>query len=170
MAELIKAGGFGGFGLTEREHGSDLLASGLVAEPDGDDFVVSGTKWPINNATRGTLAALFAKTGSGPRGFSMLLLDKERSAADRWHNEPRVPTMGLRGCDFSGLTFERYPFPAESVIGKRGRGLRRCSRHPRSPAHSSPRCLWARPIPRSGSPWTTPAAVGSTAATPSPSR
>ena len=123
VAELIKAGGFGGFGLTEREHGSDLLASGLVAEPDGDDFVVSGTKWPINNATRGTLAALFAKTGSGPRGFSMLLLDKERSAADRWHNEPRVPTMGLRGCDFSGLTFERCPFPAESVIGKRGRGL-----------------------------------------------
>lgn len=125
MGELIKAGGFGGFGLTERAHGSDLLASDLVAEPgpDGDGFLVTGSKWPINNATRGSVATLFARTGSGPRGYSLLLLDKERSATDRWHNEPRVPTMGLRGCDFSGLTFDRTPFAADTVIGGRGRGL-----------------------------------------------
>jgi hypothetical protein len=53
----------------------------------------------------------------------MLLLDKEDSATDRWHNEPRVPTMGLRGGDFSGIALDRCPFPARSVVGRQGLGL-----------------------------------------------
>ncbi|MGW7166702.1 acyl-CoA dehydrogenase family protein [Streptomyces sp. NPDC054884] len=125
VAELIGAGGFGSFGLSERDHGSDLLASELVAEPagDGEGYLLSGTKWPIGNATRGRFATLFARTGSGPRGFSMLLLDKENSAADRWRCEPRVPTMGLRSGDLSGITFDRCPFPEQALVGRQGLGL-----------------------------------------------
>ncbi|WP_051753603.1 acyl-CoA dehydrogenase family protein [Streptosporangium amethystogenes] len=123
VAELIGAGGFGSFGLSERDRGSDLLASEVVAEPSGEGYLVSGTKWPIGNATRGRFATLFARTGAGPRGFSMLLLDKENSAADRWHNEPKVPTMGLRGGDLSGFTFDACPFPGRSLVGRQGVGL-----------------------------------------------
>ena len=74
--------------LTERDHGSDLLASELAAAPVAGGFQLTGEKWLINNATRGTLLCLLVRTRpeGGPRGFSLLLADKRRLPADRWLN------------------------------------------------------------------------------------
>lgn len=53
LAGLVMDGAAVSWGLTERDHGSDLMAGETVARPDTDGYLVSGEKWLINNASRG---------------------------------------------------------------------------------------------------------------------
>ncbi|MFD0507378.1 acyl-CoA dehydrogenase family protein [Streptomyces chiangmaiensis] len=123
-ADII-AGAPVSWGLTERGHGSDLLAGEMTATPEPGGFRVHGEKWMINNATRGTLLCLLVRTRpeGGPRGFSLLLADKRRLPADRWRPLPKVPTHGIRGADISGIALDDCPFPADALIGEQGAGL-----------------------------------------------
>ncbi|MEU5890666.1 acyl-CoA dehydrogenase family protein [Streptomyces sp. NPDC047461] len=123
-ADII-AGAPVSWGLTERGHGSDLLAGEMTATPQPGGFRVHGEKWLINNATRGTLLCLLVRTRpeGGPRGFSLLLADKRRLPADRRRPLPKVPTHGIRGADISGIALDDCPFPADTLIGEQGAGL-----------------------------------------------
>lgn len=123
-ADII-AGAPVSWGLTERGHGSDLLAGEMTATPEPGGFRVNGEKWLINNATRATLLCLLVRTRpeGGPRGFSLLLADKRRLPADRRRPLPKVPTHGIRGADISGIALDDCPFPADALIGEQGAGL-----------------------------------------------
>ncbi|MFD9466950.1 acyl-CoA dehydrogenase family protein [Streptomyces sp. NPDC060027] len=121
LAGRVLAGDLGSFGMSERDHGSDLANCEFTARRDGGSFRLTGEKWPIGNATRGTFVTLYAKTG--PSKFSLLLVDKSALPESGWANLPRVMTLGLRGHDLSGLTFEDCEVPASSVIGTGGTGI-----------------------------------------------
>ncbi|MFF4650450.1 acyl-CoA dehydrogenase family protein [Streptomyces sp. NPDC001380] len=113
-------------GLTERAHGSDLLAGEVRGDPDGDGgWLVSGEKWLINNATRGSLVSLLTRTdpAGGPRGFSILLVDKRELPDGSFRHLDKVHTHGIRGADISGIAFDRAPVPASAVVGSVGGGL-----------------------------------------------
>jgi alkylation response protein AidB-like acyl-CoA dehydrogenase len=113
-------------GLTERAHGSDLLASDFaaLADPAGG-FRLSGEKWLINNATRGELLCLLAVTGAerGPRSASLFLVDKHAVPRDTFRCLPKVRTHGIRGADISGVALRDTPVPATALIGEQGAGL-----------------------------------------------
>ncbi|MDG4820784.1 acyl-CoA dehydrogenase family protein [Asanoa sp. WMMD1127] len=122
LADRLRGGDLGSFAMSERDHGSDLAGCQVVARPDGSGgYLLSGEKWPIGNATRGTFATVYARTG--PRDFSLLLLDKAALPARRWSNTPRVPTLGLRGHDMSGIVFDECPVPGAAVLGRPGTGI-----------------------------------------------
>src|SRR6185503_17814861 len=123
--DLIRGGGKIAFGLTERTHGSDLLANELEAREEGDRLVFSGEKWLIGNATRSTAMTLFARTRAdgGPRGFTVLFADKRLLDSSGFHHLPKVKTVGLRGSDLSGISFDRCAAPAASRIGPAGSGF-----------------------------------------------
>jgi glutaryl-CoA dehydrogenase len=63
----------GCFGLTEPDSGSDPGSMVTRARPDGDDFVLSGTKMWITSSPVADLAVVWAKVGDGDassiRGF-----------------------------------------------------------------------------------------------------
>lgn len=112
--------------LTERDHGSDLLAGEVAAKPDAaEGYLLSGEKWLINNATRGSLLSVLCRTdpGGGPRGYSVLLVDKRTLPAGTYRHLDKVRTHGIRGADISGIAFERAPVPADAVVGAVGGGL-----------------------------------------------
>ncbi|MFI0367301.1 acyl-CoA dehydrogenase family protein [Actinomadura sp. 1N219] len=113
------------WGLTERGHGSDLLASEVTAAETAGGYRVSGEKWLINNATRGTLACLLVRTRpeGGPRGFSLLLADKRRIPRDRYRHLPKVRTHGIRGADISGIGLDDCPVPSGALVGEPGGGI-----------------------------------------------
>lgn len=122
----IRAGVPVALGLTERAHGSDLLAGEVEAVPDGPGaWRVSGEKWLINNATRGSVLTLLARTDpdGGPRGFSMLLADKRELAPGSYRHLPKVPTHGIRGADISGIALDRARLPRSTVVGNEGGGI-----------------------------------------------
>ncbi|MFE6668769.1 acyl-CoA dehydrogenase family protein [Streptomyces sp. NPDC057697] len=113
-------------GLTERAHGSDLLADEVRGEPDGaGGWLVSGEKWLINNATRGSLLSMLTRTdpAGGPRGFSVLLVDKRGLEPDHYRCLDKIPTHGIRGADISGIALDRAPVPADALVGTEGGGL-----------------------------------------------
>jgi alkylation response protein AidB-like acyl-CoA dehydrogenase len=121
VAGHVMSGRFGGFAMSEAAHGSDLLASDVVAEPDADGYRLTGSKWPIGNATRGEFLTVFARTG--PSAFSLLLVDHADLEPGRWRNEAGVNTLGLRGHDLSGVTFDDCPVPGSALLGAEHTGF-----------------------------------------------
>ncbi|MFJ4870087.1 acyl-CoA dehydrogenase [Streptomyces sp. NPDC088757] len=126
LAAKVLGGAVVSWGLTEPGHGSDLLAGELTAvpEPDGG-WRIDGAKWPVNNATRGRLVSVLARTApeGGPRGFSLLLVDKEELVPGSWRPLPKEPTHGIRGADISGVRFEGARVPEDALTGRIGDGL-----------------------------------------------
>ncbi|WP_327371072.1 acyl-CoA dehydrogenase family protein [Streptomyces sp. NBC_01217] len=116
-------------GLTERAHGSDLLAGDVRTDdtaPDADGhWLVSGEKWLINNATRGSVLSLLTRTrpDGGPRGFSVLLVDKRELDEDTYRHLPKIRTHGIRGADISGIAFDGARVPQGALVGAEGAGL-----------------------------------------------
>lgn len=116
-------------GLTERAHGSDLLAgevrTGDTAAGTADHWLVSGEKWLINNATRGAVLSLLTRThpDGGPRGFSVLLVDKRELDEGTYRHLPKIRTHGIRGADISGIAFDGAQVPRSALVGAEGAGL-----------------------------------------------
>lgn len=111
--------------LTERHHGSDLLAGELRAAPETHGWRLQGQKWLINNATRAPLVCLLARTDAagGPRGFTLFLVDKRQLTADSFTCLPKERTHGIRGADISGIAFHGAPLRADAVVGAAGSGI-----------------------------------------------
>jgi alkylation response protein AidB-like acyl-CoA dehydrogenase len=111
--------------LTEVEHGSDLLAGEVVADDTAAGYRLSGDKWLINNATRGQVICVLARTApsGGPRGFTLLLVDKRDLAPGTYRPLPAVRTHGVRGADISGIGFTGALVPHSAVVGAPGAGL-----------------------------------------------
>ncbi|MFF2025124.1 acyl-CoA dehydrogenase family protein [Streptomyces sp. NPDC058171] len=125
LGEAIISGAVVSWGLTERHHGSDLLAGELTARPEADHWRLTGEKWLINNATRGHALCVLARTApeGGPRGFSLFLVDKRQLTEGTWNTLPKVPTHGVRGADISGIGFAEARVPGDSLVGEAGSGV-----------------------------------------------
>jgi alkylation response protein AidB-like acyl-CoA dehydrogenase len=125
LAAEIFAGAPVSWALTEPGHGSDLLAGEFTATAGPRGYVLDGTKWPINNATRSDLLCVLARTGAegGPRAFSLFLVDKRRIGAAGFSTLPKVPTHGIRGADISGLTLTGAEVDTGAMVGPEGSGL-----------------------------------------------
>ncbi|MEW6732495.1 MAG: acyl-CoA dehydrogenase family protein [Acidobacteriota bacterium] len=124
VAEIIKAGKQMAFALTEREHGSDILASEVQATKTENGYLLHGEKWLINNGTRAAALTVFARTEihGGPRGFSLFLVEKD-SLNRSFLPIPKIKTLGIRGADISGVRFNNSFIPTESIIAHSGYGL-----------------------------------------------
>ncbi|MDQ1919270.1 acyl-CoA dehydrogenase family protein [Massilia pseudoviolaceinigra] len=121
----VAAGAVVSWGLTERGHGSDLLAGELTARPDAAGWRVDGEKWLINNATRGLVLCALARTDAagGSRGFSLFLIDKRSLSADTYRCLPKEATHGIRGADISGIAYANAPLPPGALVGSAGQGV-----------------------------------------------
>lgn len=125
LAGIIKNARQVSFALTERAHGSDILASEVRAICTAGGYMLRGEKWLIGNATRSAAMTVFARSdeNGGPRGFSMLLVEKKRVEKSSLAYLPKVKTHGLRGADISGVRFENSEIASDCLIGALGSGL-----------------------------------------------
>ncbi|GMK39954.1 acyl-CoA dehydrogenase [Paenibacillus sp. CCS19] len=114
-----------GFALSEKEHGHDLLANELAAVRSQSDYVLNGYKWTVGHATRSDALSLYVRTspGGGPRGHSMLFINKPELNADEYHHLPKIKTLGLRAHDLSGISFDNCKVSKDTLIGQEGDGL-----------------------------------------------
>ena len=112
-------------GLTEKAHGSDLLANDVIARVEAGQYRISGQKWLINNATRGRLMTLLARTDEchGARAHSLLLVDKHQLEQPAYRTLKKIKTHGIRGADISGIEFDDALVDSATLIGKAGQGL-----------------------------------------------
>jgi alkylation response protein AidB-like acyl-CoA dehydrogenase len=125
LGQEVSSGTIVSWGLTERHHGSDLLAGELTAEAQRDGWLVNGEKWLINNASRGQVLCVLARTtpAGGPRGFSLLLVDKRKLADHQYRCLTKEATHGIRGADISGIAYRDALVPHNSLVGTAGQGI-----------------------------------------------
>ena len=125
LASLLPAGHSGSLALTEEDHGSDLNGNRVTARKVPHGYVLDGTKWAINNATRGRYLSVHARTSAdgGNRGFSIVFVDKEEVDPTSLVAVPKIKTQGIRGADISGLGFRGTFVPETAIVGKEGHGL-----------------------------------------------
>ncbi len=108
--------------LSEADAGSDVAAMRCRAVRDGDDYVITGTKYWITNAGVSDTYTVFAKTdpGAGHRGISCFLVEAGWGVkiAKLEHK------MGLRASPTGEVVFEDVRVPAANRIGEEGDGFR----------------------------------------------
>ena len=125
VAQAIAKGSCVAIGYAERDHGNDLMEIELSAEPTNPGYRLTGEKWAISNATRSDMLTLFVRTWpqGGPRGFSLLLVDKRELDPATYEPIPRLKTLGVRGSDVSGIRFKGAALGATALIGAEGGAL-----------------------------------------------
>lgn len=81
--------------LSEADAGSDVASMRTRAVRDGDDYVLTGSKYWITNAGISDVYVVFAKTDpdAGGRGISCFVVEKEWGVRIAKHEDK----MGLRG-------------------------------------------------------------------------
>jgi len=103
--------------LTEPGGGSDLQAITTTARPDGDGYLVNGTKTWITNARRSQLIALLCKTDPAARprhkGISILLAEH----GEGLEVSRDLPKLGYKGVESCELSFTDYYAPASALLG-----------------------------------------------------
>jgi alkylation response protein AidB-like acyl-CoA dehydrogenase len=110
--------------LTEPGGGSDLQAMRTVALPDGDDYVIRGTKTWITNARRSELIALMCKTdpAAAPtsKGISILLVEKGPGLT----LSRDLPKLGYKGVESCEISMDDFRVPRSTLLGDvEGRGF-----------------------------------------------
>lgn len=112
-------------GLTEREHGADVLASELTARRTNRGYVLNGSKWLINNVRLARYLCLLVREPdrNGLRSLTLLLLDLHTLPASTYDLLPKVSTHGICGADVAGIRFHEAVVPESACIGRPGRGL-----------------------------------------------
>jgi len=113
------------WGLTERDHGADLMATQTRADITPSGWCLNGEKWLINNASRSSVITVLARTAEheGARNQSLFLVNKTNLGARQFTHLDKIHTHGIRGADISGITLTQAELPANALIGSMGAGL-----------------------------------------------
>ena len=123
LPELLAARKVGAFALSEPNVGSDPAAIELTARRDGDEWVLSGSKFWISNGSVADVIVVFAQTDPGARhkGMAAFLVDGDSSGLER-----RVITekLGLHASNTAALFFDSVRVGGDRLLGKAGDGFK----------------------------------------------
>ena len=110
------------FGLTESGAGSDAAAIKTTAKPDGDFYVMNGTKQWITNGGEASIYTVVALTDPvrGVRGSSTILVDKGQPGFTFGKKENK---MGIRASATRELVFQDCRVPKSNLLAKEGMGF-----------------------------------------------
>ena len=112
----------GAFALTESGSGSDAGALRTRAEPDGDGWVLNGSKQWITNGSRAGTIVLFARTDpstAGARGVSCFIVDGDQARVTREEEK-----LGLNSSTTSDIVLEDARIGRDRLLHEEGRGFR----------------------------------------------
>ena len=123
LPKLAKLERIGGFAITEAGAGSDAGAVATTAEPDGDYYVLNGSKSFISSADKGDLFIVIARTGPGERSKGLSAFIVDRTVSDFENGEPEEK-MGFRGSTTCEVTFRNCRVPKKNLVGKIGEGFK----------------------------------------------
>ncbi|MBQ9949096.1 MAG: acyl-CoA dehydrogenase [Clostridia bacterium] len=122
LKPLAKGEKLGAFALTEPSAGTDASSVQTRAVPDGDSFILNGTKIFITNGKEADIYVIFAMTdkSAGARGISAFIVKKGTPGFTFGTKEQK---MGIRGSSTYELIFRDCRIPKENMLGQVGRGF-----------------------------------------------
>lgn len=113
----------GAFGLTEPNAGSDAGGTQTQASLNGDQWVISGSKCFITNASYAKNLAITAVTdrSKGTNGISAFLVPTDALGFTINNNYEK---MGLHASNTTELVLENVTIPKENLLGVEGNGFK----------------------------------------------
>lgn len=112
LPKLAKGEAIGCFGLTEAQGGSDPMGMTTLAQRQGDDWIIQGSKMWITNGNLAQVALIWAKTEEGIQGF-LVPTDTPGFRAQEIHQK-----MSLRASVTSALYFDQMRVPGSCLLPK----------------------------------------------------
>ncbi|MFT4008654.1 MAG: acyl-CoA dehydrogenase family protein [Nocardioidaceae bacterium] len=110
-------------GMTEPSGGSDLAALKTTAVPDGDDWILNGSKTFITNGYSADLIVVAARTDPEAKrghGISLLAVEAEMAGFSRGR---KLDKVGQDESDTAELFFEDVRVPGANLIGELNKGF-----------------------------------------------
>ena len=105
----------GAFSLSEPDSGSDSQALRTKAVPDGDEYIINGTKMWVTNGVRAGVVALAART---PEGISCFIIGKEPGPEFGGISVSRkIDKLGYKGLETVEMSYVDHRVPADTVLG-----------------------------------------------------
>jgi short/branched chain acyl-CoA dehydrogenase len=121
LPELASGRRLGAFGLTEPQAGSDAGATQTTGELRDGRWVINGSKIFITNAGTDITACVTITARTGDGEISNLIVP---NGTDGYEISAPMRKLGWRASDTRELSFRDCAVPEESLLGKRGAGLR----------------------------------------------
>ena len=108
--------------LSEADAGSDVASMRTRAVRDGDDYIITGTKYWITNAGVSDVYTVFAVTDpDAPRGRGISCFVVE---ADWGVKVAKLEDkLGIRGSPTGEVVFDEVRVPAANLVGELGKGF-----------------------------------------------
>ena len=122
LVPALKGEMVGAIAVTEPGAGSDVAGIITRAEPDGDDYVINGSKMYITNGTQADWVCLLARTtpGTGYKGMSLIIVPTNTPG---FVVSKKLEKLGNLSSDTAVLTFENMRVPQANRIGLEGMGF-----------------------------------------------
>ena len=110
------------FATSEPTMGSDVAGIRCRATPDGDDYVLNGTKYWITNGGVADYISVFATVDPARRheGICAFLVEKEWAGVTIGR---RIPKLGQRGSETVGIRLDHVRVPQANVLAPPGEGF-----------------------------------------------
>jgi glutaryl-CoA dehydrogenase (non-decarboxylating) len=123
IPKLVSGEYLGGFGITEPNAGSDVMAMKSTAEDKGDHWLLNGYKTWISNATAADVLIYYAYTeieGKGKKLSAFVIEPKNFNGI----TTTDLDKMGSRSSPTGEVILEDTQAPNENILGKPGDGTK----------------------------------------------
>jgi acyl-CoA dehydrogenase len=122
----LEAGGLFAFGVSERDHGSDLLANEFTVRPGPAGLLADGAKCYIGNANAACMLSVLARRADpGSAGLTrrspMVFFALRPGEAPAFQDLRKIHTLGVRTAFVGEFEVRGHPLPEGDVISQ-GRG------------------------------------------------
>ncbi len=122
LPRICDGSAIGAHAITEPEGGSDVMAMRTSATPDGDHFVLNGSKAFVSNGPIADVFVVYARTGKrgSPAAITAFLVDRDTPGLSI--GRP-IAKMGLRTSPLCELFLDGCRVPKANVLGSVGAGF-----------------------------------------------
>jgi glutaryl-CoA dehydrogenase (non-decarboxylating) len=123
IPKLVTAEYMGGFGITEPNAGSDVMALKSTAVDKGDHWLLNGSKTWISNASIADVLIYYAYTDKEARGkgLSAFVIEPKNFKGITTSD---LDKMGSRSSPTGEIFLEDTKVPKENILGKPGDGAK----------------------------------------------
>lgn len=123
IPKLVSAEYVGGFGITEPDAGSDVMAMSSTAEDKGDHWLLNGSKTWISNANVADAIIYYAYTdkAQGSRGLSAFVVEMKNFNGVK---TSKLEKMGSHSSPTGEIFLTDTRVPKENILGKPGDGAK----------------------------------------------
>lgn len=122
LAKMVSGEAVGALAMTEPGAGSDVQGIRTSAVPDGDGWILNGSKIFITNGYHADLVIVAAITdpGKGAKGTSLFLVD---TALSGFQKGRKLEKIGQHTSDTAELFFQDVRLPGSALLGELNKGF-----------------------------------------------